>query len=81
MGKHDKHIEMSSEEFMQNRIKDLEKRLTFAEENCKQLREHLDRANKLIHKVEADAEETITELQAENVKLRGKIVKLVENYV
>ena len=27
MGKHDKTIERSSEEFLQNRIKDLEKRL------------------------------------------------------
>ena len=30
MGKHDKVIERSSEEFLQNRIKDLENRLAFA---------------------------------------------------
>ena len=84
MGKHDKHdavIAKSSEEFMENRIKDLESRLAFANETIKKLQEQCSRMSKWASEIEASAEDKITELEAENAKLRGKIVKLVENYV
>ena len=81
MGKHDKHIEVSSEEFLKNRINDLEKRLEFANETIKKLQEQCGRMSKWASEIEAGADDKITELEAENAKLRGKIVKLVENYV
>ena len=84
MGKHDKHdavIAKSSEEFANNRIKDLEKRLEFANETIRKLQEQCGRMSKWASEIEANAEDKISELEAENAKLRGKIVKLVENYV
>ena len=84
MGKRDKRdavIASSSEEFLQNRIKDLEKRLAFANETIRKLQDQCGRMSKWASEIEANAEDRITELEAENVKLRGKIVKLVESYV
>ena len=81
MGKHDKHIEASSQEFLENRIKDLEKRLAFANETITKLQEQCGRMSKWASEIEANAEDKMTELEAENAKLRGKIVKLVESYV
>ena len=84
MGKHDKHdavVNRSSEEFLNNRIKDLEKRLEFANETIRKLQEQCGRMSKWASEIEANAEDKMTELEAENAKLRGKIVKLVETYV
>ena len=81
MGKHDVRTMTSSEEYMQNRIKDLEARIAFVNEtNCK-LKEELSKYNKWVSEIEAAAEKKITELEAENAKLKGKIVRLVERYV
>ena len=84
MGKHDKHdavVNRSSEEFLNNRIKDLESRLEFANETIRKLQEQCGRMSKWASEIEANGEDKITELEAENAKLRGKIVKLVETYV
>ena len=84
MGKHDKHdavVNRSSEEFLNNRIRDLESRLEFANETIKKLQEQCGRMSKWASEIEANAEDKMTELEAENAKLRGKIVKLVETYV
>lgn len=88
MGKHDKHIEASSEEFVRNENKALRKKLaekdselTFANETIKRLQEQCSRMSRYASEIEANAEDKITELEAENAKLRGKIVKLVESYV
>ena len=84
MGKHDKHdtvVAKSSEEFMENRIKDLESRLEFANGTIKKLQEQCGRMSKWASEIEANAEDKVSELEAENAKLRGKIVKLVETYV
>ena len=84
MGKHDKRdavITRSSEEFEQNRIKDLESRLAFANETIAKLQEQCGRMSKWASEIEANAEDKLAELEAENAKLRGKIVKLVESYV
>ena len=84
MGKHDKRdavIASSSQEFLENRIKDLEKRLAFANETIRKLQEQCGRMSKWASEIEANAEDKMTELEAENAKLRGKIVKLVETYV
>lgn len=84
MGKHDKRdavVNRSSEEFLNNRIKDLESRLEFANETIRKLQEQCGRMSKWASEIEANAEDKMTELEAENAKLRGKIVKLVETYV
>lgn len=84
MGKHDKHdavIVKSSEEFMENRIKDLESRLAFANETIKKLQEQCSRMSKWASEIEANAQDEVAKLMDENVNLRNKIVKLVENYV
>lgn len=81
MGKHDKVIEKSSEEFLQNRIKDLEKRLAFANDNCSKLSGEVNKYNKWMSEIEAAAKDRITELEEENTMLREKIAKLVELYV
>ena len=84
MGKHDKHdavVNRSSEEFLNNRIKDLESRLEFANETIRKLQEQCGRMSKWASEIEANGEDKMTELEAENAKLRGKIVKLVETYV
>ena len=84
MGKHDKHdalVNRSSEEFLNNRIRDLESRLEFANETIRKLQEQCGRMSKWASEIEANAEDKMTELEAENAKLRGKIVRLVENYV
>ena len=84
MGKHDKHdavVNRSSEEFLNNRIKDLESRLEFANETIRKLQEQCGRMSKWASEIEANAEDKLTELEAENAKLKGKIVKLVETYV
>lgn len=81
MGKHDKTIERSSEDFLQNRIKDLEKRLAFANDNCSKLSDETDKYNKWMSEIEAAAKDRITELEEENTMLREKIARLVELYV
>lgn len=84
MGKHDKRdavIARSSEEFEQNRIKDLESRLAFANETIAKLQEQCGRMSKWASEIEANAEDKLTELEKENAKLRGKILKLVNDYV
>lgn len=84
MGKHDKRdavITRSSEEFEQNRIKDLESRLAFANETIAKLQEQCGRMSKWASEIEASAEDKLTELEKENAKLRGKILKLVNDYV
>ena len=92
MGKHDMRTPTTSEEHLMNRIKSLEKALLaerkehkakedFSNETIRNLQEQCSRMSKWASEIEANAEDRITELEAENVKLRGKIVKLVESYV
>lgn len=84
MGKHDKHdetVRRSSDEFTQNRIKDLESRLAFANETNSKLQTEVSKYNRWMSEVEAAAKDRITELEEENTMLREKIAKLVEIYV
>lgn len=81
MGKHDKVIEKSSEEFLQNQIKDLEKRLAFANDTNSKYSGEVNKYNKWMSEIEAAAKDRITELEEENTMLREKIAKLVELYV
>ena len=84
MGKHDKHdvvIAKSSEEFMENRIKDLESRLAFANETIKKLQEQCSRMSKWASEIEANAQDAIAKKDAEIALLNEKIAKLVRLYV
>ena len=81
MGKHDKHIEASSEEFLKNRINDLEKRLEFAaESNAKLIKENA-KWQKWFREHDTAAQDKIAELEKEIQMLNDKIAKLVRLYV
>ncbi len=81
MGKHDIRMATTSEEYLQNRIKDLEKRIAFQNETISKLQTEVNKYNKWMSEIEAAAEDKYSALEAENAKLRGKILKLVDNYV
>ena len=76
MGKHDKHIEASSQEFLENRIKDLEKRLEFANETIRKLQEQCSRMSKWASEIEANAKD-IADTKDDYIKsLEQTIVEL-----
>ena len=76
MGKHDKHIEASSQEFLENRIKDLEKRLEFANETIRKLQEQCGRMSKWASEIEANAKD-IADTKDDYIKsLEQTIVEL-----
>ena len=81
MGKHDKTPLTSSEEHLQNRIKELEKKLVFANETNSKLKAELSKYNKWMSEIEAAAQDRLEEKDAHIAKLEAKIVKLVTRYV
>lgn len=81
MGKHDKTIVESSEEYLNNRIKDLEKRLAFAGENNAKLIKENAKWQKWFNEHDAAAQDVIAEKDAEIELLNAKIAKLVKLYV
>ena len=81
MGKHDKHIEASSQEFLENRIKDLEKRLAFANETIRKLQDQCGRMSKWASEIEANAQDAVKKLTAEVEKWKKKALSLVDDYV
>ena len=80
MGKHDIN-DPSTVEFSRAEAERQKKRAEFAEDLVRQLRETVGRLQKWANEIEASADDKITELEAENAKLRGKILKLVDDYV
>ena len=81
MGKHDKIVAASSDEFRDNSIRDLRDRLTFAEETIKKLQEQCSRMSKWASEIEANAQDEIAKRDAEIALLNEKIAKLVRLYV
>lgn len=81
MGKHDKIVAASSDEFRDNSIRDLRDRLTFAEETIKKLQEQCSRMSKWASEIEANAQDEIAKRDAEIALLKEKIAKLVRLYV
>ncbi len=61
MGKHDKIVAASSDEFRDNSIRDLRDRLVFAEETIKKLQEQCSRMSKWASEIEANAQEKLAE--------------------
>ena len=84
MGKHDKHdavVNRSSEEFLNNRIRDLESRLEFANETIRKLQEQCGRMSKWASEIEANAQDAVKKLTAEVEKWKKKALSLVDDYV
>ena len=81
MGKHDKVVAASSDEFRDNSIRDLRERLMFAEETIKKLQEQCSRMSKWASEIEASAQDAIAKKDAEIAVLNEKIAKLVRLYV
>ena len=84
MGKHDKHdetVRRSSDEFTQNRIKDLEKRLKFEQENNAKLKAEINKYNRWVSEIQANAQDKLDEKDAKIAILQGKVLKLVNDYV
>ena len=81
MGKHDKLVAASSDEYRDNSIRDLRERLVFAEETIKKLQEQCSRMSKWASEIEASAQDKLAEKDAEIALLNEKIAKLVKLYV
>lgn len=81
MGKHDIRTVTSSEEHLQNRIKELEKRLAFANETNGKLKAEVSKYNKWMSEIEAAAQDRLAEKDEHIAQLEAKIVKLVTRYV
>ena len=81
MGKHDIRTATSSEEHLMNRVKELEKRLAFANETNSKLKAELSKYNKWMSEIEAAAQDRLEEKDAHIAQLEAKIVKLVTRYV
>ena len=81
MGKHDKVVAASSDEFRDNSIRDLRGRLTFAEETIKKLQEQCSRMSKWASEIEANAQDEIAKRDAEIATLKERIITLVNDYV
>ena len=81
MGKHDMRTPTTSEEHLLNRIKDLEKRLKFEQENNAKLRAEVSKYNKWMSEIEAAAQDRLDEKDEHIAQLEAKIVKLVARYV
>lgn len=81
MGKHDMKTVTTSEEHLLNRIKDLEKRLRFEQENNAKLRAEVNKYNKWISEIQANAQDKIDEKDAKIAVLQAKVLKLVNDYV
>ena len=81
MGKYDIRTLTSSEEHMQNRIKELEKRLKFEQENNAKLKAEINKYNRWVSEIQANAQDKLDEKDAKIAILQGKVLKLVNDYV
>ena len=81
MGKYDIRTLTSSEEHMQNRIKELEKRLKFEQENNAKLKAEINKYNRWVNEIQANAQDKLDEKDAKIAILQGKVLKLVNDYV
>ena len=81
MGKHDIRTVTSSEERLMNRIKELEKRLKFEQENNAKLKAEINKYNRWVSEIQANAQDKLDEKDAKIAILQGKVLKLVNDYV
>ena len=81
MGKHDMRTPTTSEEHLMNRIKELEKRLKFEQENNAKLKAEINKYNRWVNEIQANAQDKLDEKDAKIAILQGKVLKLVNDYV
>ena len=81
MGKHDMRTPTTSEEHLMNRIKELEKRLKFEQENNAKLKAEISKYNRWVSEIQANAQDKLDEKDAKIAILQGKVLKLVNDYV
>ena len=78
MGKHDIRTATSSEEHLMNRIKELEKKLVFANETIKKLQEQCGRMSKWASEIEAGAQDKLAEKDARIKTLEKAMSRMAE---
>ena len=78
MGKHDVRLATSSEEHLQNRIRELEKRLAFANETNSKLKTEVSKYGRWISEIEAAAQDRLAEKDAQIEKLQRAMSKMAE---
>ena len=78
MGKHDIRTVTSSEEHLMNRIKELEKKLVFANDTIKKLQEQCGRMSKWASEIEANAQEKLAEKDARIKTLEKAMSRMAE---
>lgn len=78
MGKHDMRTATSSEEHLMNRIKELEKKLIFANDTIKKLQEQCGRMSKWASEIEANAQEKLAEKDAKIKTLEKAMSRMAE---
>ena len=78
MGKHDIRTATSSEEHLMNRIKELEKKLIFANDTIKKLQEQCGRMSKWASEIEANAQDKLAEKDAKIKKLESAMSRMAE---
>lgn len=78
MAKHDIRTATSSEEHLQNRIKELEKKLAFANETNSMLKENVGKYGRWISEIEAAAQDKLAEKDAKIEKLERAMSKMAE---
>ena len=75
MGKHDKTIAESTEDFYQNEIKSLRDKLAFCNDTITELRTQVSRYERWISEIEASAQDENDALRAENEQLKKAVLK------
>ena len=81
MGKHDMRMAPTSEEYLQNKVRELEKKLKFAQESNAKLRAEVNKYNRWISEIQANAQDKLDEKDAKIAVLQAKVLKLVNDYV
>ena len=75
MGKHDKVIAESTEEFYQNEIRNLRDKLAFCNDTISELRAQVSKYNRWMAELDANAQDEIDALKAENEQLKKAVLK------
>ena len=78
MAKHDVRTATSSEEHLQNRIKELEKKLAYANEGYSKLKTEVSKYDKWMSEIEAAAQDKLAEKDAQIEKLQKAMSKMAE---
>lgn len=81
MGKHDIRMATTSEEYLQNKVRELEKKLKFEQESNAKLRAEVNKYNRWISEIQANAQDKLDEKDAKIAVLQAKVLKLVNDYV